>query len=85
MSATDEPPDPAVEQVELPQQDEFYRPPARFGHVPVPRTPLGWDSRRPGFRNHYPIVNLPTQIVDRVSFGAPNLEPNRLIWATTST
>ena len=65
---------------DLPQQEEHYRPPARFGNVPVARTPLGWDRRNPGFRNHYPVVNLPTQIVDRVSFGAPELEPNRLIW-----
>lgn len=65
---------------ELPQQEKFYRPPARFGNVPVARTPLGWDPRNPGFRNHYPVVNLPTQIVERVSFGAPEPEPNRLIW-----
>ena len=64
----------------LPQQEKYYRPPARFGSVPVARTPLGWDPRNPGFRNHYPVVNLPTQIVERVSFGAPELEPNRLIW-----
>ena len=48
--------------------------------MPVERDPLGWDPKNPGFRNHYPIINLPTQIVDRVSFGAPELEPNRLIW-----
>lgn len=63
----------------LPQQEEYYRPPARFGTVPVARTPLGWDPRNPGFRNHYPVVNLPTQIVERVSLGAAELEPNRLI------
>lgn len=80
MSRREDSLEAAADQVELPQQDEFYRPPARFGHVPVPRTPLGWDPRNPGFRNHYPVVNLPTQIVDRVSFGAPDLEPNRLIW-----
>lgn len=80
MSQADQPTKPVADQVELPQQEEFYRPPARFGHVPVPRTPLGWDPRRPGFRNHYPVVNLPTQIVDRVSFNAPDLEPNRLVW-----
>ena len=64
----------------LPQQDEYFRAPARFGHVPVATTPLGWDARNPGFRNHYPVVNLPTQIVERVTFGAPDLEPNRLVW-----
>ena len=64
----------------LPEQERFYRAPARFGHVPVASTPLGWDSKNRGFRNHYPHVRLPTQIVDRVSLGAPELEPNRLIW-----
>ena len=68
------------EYADLPQQEEHYRPPARFGNVPVARTPLGWDPRNPGFRNHYPVVNLPTQIVDRVSLGVPELEPNRLVW-----
>ena len=48
--------------------------------MPVERDPLGWDPKNPGFRNHYPVINLPTQIVERVSFGAPELEPNRLIW-----
>ena len=48
--------------------------------MPVARAPLGWDPKNPGFRNHYPVINLPTQIVERVSFGAPELEPNRLIW-----
>ena len=65
---------------ELPDQTAFFHAPARFGNVPVDRDPLGWDPRKPGFRNHYPVINLPTQIVERVSFGAPDLEPNRLIW-----
>ena len=64
----------------LPQQEEYYRPPARFGNVPVAHTPFGWDPRNLGFRNHYPVVNLPTQIVERVTLDAPELEPNRLIW-----
>ena len=73
--------DPDAPPVEaLPQQEPRFRAPARFGHVPVAATPLGWDPRNPGFRNHYPIVNLPTQIVERVPLGAPDLEPNRLIW-----
>ena len=74
-------PDPDAPPVEaLPQQEPQFRAPARFGHVPVAATPLGWDPRNPGFRNHYPIVNLPTQIVERVPLGAPELEPNRLLW-----
>lgn len=64
----------------LPQQEQRFRAPARFGNVPVAATPLGWDPRNPGFRNHYPIVNLPTQIVERVPLGHPDLEPNRLLW-----
>ncbi len=65
---------------QLPDQEEFWRPPRRFGAVPIDTEPLGWD-RRQGFRKHYPLVNLPTQIVERVSFGrADKHEANRLIW-----
>ncbi|HEX9224557.1 MAG TPA: site-specific DNA-methyltransferase [Candidatus Acidoferrales bacterium] len=68
------------EQVDaLPQQEEFWRPPVRFGSVPVEKEPLGWD-RRKGFRKLYPQVMLPFQVVERVSFGHPKLEPNRLFW-----
>jgi len=63
----------------LPLQEEFWRPPVRFGSVPVEKEPLGWD-RRKGFRKLYPFVSLPTQVVERVSFGHPGLEPNRLFW-----
>jgi DNA modification methylase len=76
------PPDvSSTEEIEeaLPEQEEFWRPPARFGTVPVEANPLGWDSRR-GFRKLYPQVMLPTQVVERVSFGNPELEPNRLFW-----
>jgi DNA modification methylase len=63
----------------LPTQEEFWRPPVRFGSVPVEKEPLGWDRRR-GFRKLFPVVSLPTQVVERVSFGHPSLEPNRLFW-----
>ena len=77
----DDIPEPADAPVEaLPEQEARFRAPARFGNVPVATEPLGWDDRNRGFRNHYPVINLPTQIVDRVSFDAPDLEPNRLIW-----
>ena len=64
----------------LPQQEDLWRPPARFGSVPVEKEPMGWD-RRQGFLKHYPRVELPTQIVERVELGmdTPH-EPNRLIW-----
>ena len=64
----------------LPEQELFYRAPARFGSIPVEAEPKGWD-RREGFRKHYPRINLPTQIVERVSLGSVEThEPNRLIW-----
>jgi len=63
----------------LPTQEEFWRPPVRFGSIPVEKIPLGWDRRR-GYRKLFPHVMLPTQVVERVSFGHPELEPNRLFW-----
>ena len=48
--------------------------------MPVEAEPLGWDRQR-GFTRHYPRVDLPTQIVERVPLGiAEPHEPNRLIW-----
>ncbi|NLI00542.1 MAG: site-specific DNA-methyltransferase [Chthonomonadales bacterium] len=75
---------PAVEEQDeradaLPAQEEFWRPPTRFGSVPVEKEPLGWD-RRKGFRKLFPQVMLPFQVVERVQFGHPSLEPNRLFW-----
>lgn len=63
----------------LPAQEEFWRPPARFGSVPVESEPLGWDRKR-GYRKLFPTVSLPFQVVERVAFGHPELEPNRLFW-----
>jgi DNA modification methylase len=63
----------------LPEQEQFWRPPVRFGSIPVEKEPLGWDRRR-GFRKLFPLVSLPTQVVERVSFGHLELEPNRLFW-----
>ena len=63
----------------LPEQEEFWRPPVRFGSVPVEKEPLGWDRRR-GFRKLFPPVMLPFQVVERVRFGHSELEPNRLFW-----
>jgi len=63
----------------LPPQEEFWKPPTRFGSVPVEKEPMGWD-RRKGFRKLFPQVMLPFQVVERVQFGHPDLEPNRLFW-----
>ena len=52
----------------LPAQEEFWKPPVRFGSVPVEKEPLGWDRHR-GFRKLFPQVMLPFQVVERVSFG----------------
>ena len=78
-NADPEPQDAAIPEV-LPQQEEFYRAPARFGSIPLEAEPKGWD-RREGFLKHYPRIDLPTQIIERVSLGnnEPH-EPNRLIW-----
>ncbi len=45
----------------LSSQEEFWRPPVRFGSVPVEKEPLGWDRRR-GFRKLFPLVLLPFQV-----------------------
>ncbi len=45
----------------LPDQEEFWRPPVRFGSIPVEKEPLGWDQRR-GFRKlvaDYTHLGLP--------------------------
>ena len=63
----------------LPEQHDFYKMPAKFGHVPVAEEPLGWDPKR-RFEHLYPRVSLPTQIVDRIELGSPALEPNRLFF-----
>ena len=63
----------------LPEQKDFWRPPKRFGPVPVEKEPLGWD-RHKGFRKLFPTVSLPLQVAERVRFEHPELEPNRLFW-----
>ena len=42
--------------------------------------PVGWQ-RNAGFNELFPWVTRPTQIAERVSFGRPDLPPNRLIRA----
>ena len=46
--------------------------------TPVEKQPPGWD-RRTDFRTPHPPADLPFQVVDRLQFGHPHLEPNRLI------
>ena len=65
--------------IELPDEADFWRPPARFGSIPVEKEPMGWDKRQ-GYRKHFPRISLPFQVVERVPFGRPDLNPNRLFW-----
>ena len=58
-----EPPEP---EVEIADQEEFYRLPPRFGSVPVDEAPLGWEveTRRrettvTRFQHAYPTIRLP--------------------------
>lgn len=63
----------------LPEQRDFYKMPAKFGHVPVAEEPLGWDPKR-RFEHLYPRVDLPFQVVERFEFGNPELKPNQLFF-----
>jgi DNA modification methylase len=67
----------AREQPMLPAQPKVFQMPRRFGHVPVDEAPLGWDKEK-RFEGVYPRVELPFQEVERVTFGHPEIEPNRL-------
>ena len=68
----------AAYSIPLPEQKEFFKIPARFGHVPVAEEPLGYDKER-RFEHQYPRIELPFQIVDVVKTGAERLaEVNEL-------
>ena len=66
QSADGNDPDPqdAAIPESLPQQEEFYRAPARFGSIPVEAQPKGWD-RREGFRKGiiYLTAQTPSDII----------------------
>lgn len=68
-----------IEVDEIPKQPEFYKIPRRFGAIPVDELPLGCDKDKQ-YHKVYPYVALPFQKADKVSFGHPKLEPNRLFW-----
>lgn len=65
--------------IEIPKQYEFFKVPRRFGSIPVDQLPLGCDSKEQYYKV-YPRISLPFQSVERISFGHPKLEPNRLLW-----
>ncbi len=66
-------------EVSLPKQTEFFKTPTRFGNIPVDELPLGCDPKEQ-YRKIYPKISLPFQVVERVSFGHSDLEPNQLIF-----
>lgn len=55
--------------VVLPDQKEFFKMPKRFGHVPMPDKPFGFDENL-RFERDYPRIELPFQTVDVVKTGA---------------
>jgi site-specific DNA-methyltransferase (adenine-specific) len=55
--------------VVLPEQKQFFKIPARFGHVPVAEEPMGYDPEK-RFEQHYPRIELPFQLVDTVETAA---------------
>ncbi|MDQ3197913.1 MAG: hypothetical protein M3Q46_01780 [Verrucomicrobiota bacterium] len=67
----------AVEaEIEIPDQSDFYKLPARFGAVPLDEAPLGYEvetkrreSKVTKFEHAYPRIYLPFQEVSRVTFG----------------
>lgn len=65
--------------IEIPQQAEFFKTPVRFGNIPVDKLPLGCDEKEQ-YRKIYPKISLPFQVVEKVSFGDKNLEPNQLLF-----
>ena len=68
---------PNVEaEIEIPDQSDFYKLPARFGAVPLDEAPLGYEvetkrreTKKTKFEHAYPRIYLPFQEVQRVEFG----------------
>ncbi|EQB64465.1 MAG: DNA methylase N-4/N-6 protein [Thermoplasmatales archaeon I-plasma] len=65
--------------IEISEQKEFFKVPKRFGNVPVDELPLGYTKGRE-YRDKFPRIDLPFQKIEEISFGTPELEPNKLFW-----
>ncbi len=65
--------------VEISEQKEFFKVPARFGSVPVDELPLGYTKGKE-YRDKFPRVNLPLQKIEEIKFDNPDLEPDKLYW-----
>jgi DNA modification methylase len=68
-----------IPKIEIPKQSEFYKIPRRFGSIPVDELPLGCNPEKQ-YYEIYPRVGLPFQKANRITFGYPELDPNRLFW-----
>lgn len=79
-------PAPVEAEIEIPDQSDFYKLPARFGAIPLDEAPLGYevetkrrDTKVTKFEHAYPRIYLPFQEVQRVAFGhGKKFEPTEL-------
>jgi DNA modification methylase len=77
---------PVEAEIEIPDQSDFYKLPARFGAIPLDEAPLGYevetkrrDTKVTKFEHAYPRIYLPFQEVSRVAFGhGKKFEPTEL-------
>src|SRR5437016_4332677 len=76
---------PNVEaEIEIPDQSDFYKLPARFGAIPLDEAPLGYEvetkrreTKKTKLEHAYPRIYLPLQEVQGVEFGnGKKLKPN---------
>ena len=65
--------------IEISEQKELFKVPKRFGNVPVDELPLGYTKGRE-YKDKFPRIDLPLQKIEEISFGSPELEPNKLFW-----
>ena len=68
--------EPEIEEIDIPEQKEFYELPVRFGAIPLDEAPFGWEveTRRKQtkitkFEHAFPKIRLPFQEVLREDFG----------------
>src|ERR1700722_9569562 len=77
---------PPPAEIEIPNQADFYKLPARFGALPLDEAPLGYEietkrreTKVTKFEHAYPRIYLPFQEVKRESFGhGKKFEPTPL-------
>lgn len=65
--------------IEIAHQPEFYKIPKRFGTVPVDELPLGYVKGK-GYSEKFPIIRLPFQKMEEISFGNRLDYTNKIFW-----